>query len=384
MFELKKLSIYFAVIYLLLHSSVVFAVVVQEKSYAVPVKIDLDNVIKTSLYIKFKVKQYGVPFNEFLAKEQGEKEKKFQNIIIALNDKDVTTLKQLSSSKISSKEVEKTLEVFNRFLESVTEGKIDKMQIVNSVYLGKRAVLIWGVDKFQFTSNIGPLRRPLIFDLDSNDDVVWDGSKADPLSILVNSIMQCMADNPKLFVPLSETVKFDYEVPIPNTTLGHTVYLQFNGKVYNVDVFKDKVNSSDPVLNFYLNAYKSFQDEKLEMFADFYTERSKAKYLKALSETKAEMIKDYHDKTIENGRIVRFVLNADPFYIVFYSTCINKKELFYEYVVRDPKDGKLKLTNFCFFDLFDNFLNDKENVILIVKKIVGIDTEKEKISILNK
>jgi hypothetical protein len=52
-------------------------------------------------------------------------------------------------------------------------------------------------------------------------------------------------------------------------------------------------------------------------------------------------------------RIVRFVIDAGPLYIVLYRVQ-GHTPLYYEFIIRDPKDGELKFTNFFSIGFLDD------------------------------
>jgi hypothetical protein len=63
-----------------------------------------------------------------------------------------------------------------------------------------------------------------------------------------------------------------------------------------------------------------------------------------------------------SNKFVKFVLDADPFYFVFYSGFPGADwppgSLGYDYVYKDPGSGKFLLTNFSFQGFWDGVFRD--------------------------
>ena len=68
--------------------------------------------------------------------------------------------------------------------------------------------------------------------------------------------------------------------------------------------------------------------------------------------------------TLVQARYVKFVLDADPVFLVFYSGDKTDKwtagTLHCEYVVRDPASNGYKLANFAFTSSLDDILGNPE------------------------
>ena len=69
-----------------------------------------------------------------------------------------------------------------------------------------------------------------------------------------------------------------------------------------------------------------------------------------------------------------FILNAKPFYFVFYRT--SDGTIRFQDIVRDPKDNQLKCTNFYYNDYVHQLLGSRELFVKpMLKSIVKIDKD---------
>lgn len=184
----------------------------------------------------------------------------------------------------------------------------------------------------------------------------------DTIDVLLHSSMRQKAISPSKFVAV-ENKKFEYEVPIPDTNnTGHVAYLQFNGEKYDFKVFSDILSSidkpTDEVVSLFQMKYLMIKAAfPREALADLYTDESRKEYLDWIKNPESPSYLEWCFKnaaTVE--RKVRFVINADPLYIVLYRP--GCAPLYNPFVIRDPKDGRLKFAQFrCSGYLDDLFMN---------------------------
>jgi hypothetical protein len=183
-----------------------------------------------------------------------------------------------------------------------------------------------------------------------------------------------MAVSPKKYVAL-ENKQFQYEVPIPETNdTEHIAYLQFNGEKYDFKVFSDTVSfvgkPTDEIVSFFQMRYSMIREGfPREALADFYTDKSRERYLEWIKNPESRTYLEWRFKdwaTVEKR--VRFVVDAAPLYIVLYQRG-SSNILSYTFIIRDPKDGKLKLTNFNFIGFLHDLFNKKRFRSLLSERI---------------
>lgn len=100
-----------------------------------------------------------------------------------------------------------------------------------------------------------------------------------------------------------------------------------------------------------------------EALAELYGGRSRESYLEWIQKADEASLKsganylDWHFKEMATvDRILRFILDADPLYIVFYQK-EGKDKLLNQFIVRDPENGQLKFRNFYVLDFFKQWLD---------------------------
>lgn len=342
---------------------------IQFKSFPVPIRIDFGDCVESSLYIKCKSRSYNLPFPEFLSGKYAARETAFQQLTLALRMKNLPACLQVAFRERSWSEEEihkqeenigKMMNRFSKFIDpSIVGQNFERLRLTNQFYVGNGGIFICGMDSPSLMSP-RPFRIAYTFQTNSEGKFLWKPVSGRPseLTILLRESVERRIISPERFLP-KNNITLNYEFPVPGTTgTPHPVYLQFNGKAYNLDVFEDLTGSNDKVLNFYQMAYHTLRDNSPEAFAMLYTEKSRHKYFDWLSKSDPNYLESYHKDKITGGRKVVFIMNADPLYFVFYKK--NNGVIQFDDIVLDPKDGKLKLTNFYYNDYVHHYLKDKK------------------------
>jgi len=341
------------------------------KSFPVPIRIDFGYCVESSLYIKCKSKDYESTFTQFLSQESGPRESAFQELVLALREKNLPACLQLTFREplLSEKEtleynkhIEEMMNRFSKFFDSSLLGEnFEKLRITNQFFIGTEALFICGVDSPSSVSS-EPFRTVYKFEANAENEFLWKPIDGRPsaLTILLRESVERRVKSPERFQAI-ENATFDYKFPIPGTIEGDAAYLQFNGKVYDCNIFEDSVDPSDKIMSFYQRAYHVLRDKSIEDFVQFYTSKSREKYMEWLTGKNKDYAKWYHEDLLQSGLKVVFILDAKPFYFVFYrKNHTRDKAIRFADVVLDPTDNKLKLTNFYYFDHVHEFLNSKE------------------------
>lgn len=141
---------------------------------------------------------------------------------------------------------------------------------------------------------------------------------------------------------------YRYDMDMP----GSDIDLLFNGSVVRWDVFSDE-HPDLPVLKMYAEAYAAFAEKDMEGFASHYTAQSALHYLDWVKAMTPVEFEAYHASVLKQ-REARFVLDADPIYIVF---CNTAARLEYDVVVRNG--DSYKLTNFYVRTYIDKILRSE-------------------------
>lgn len=328
---------------------------IQTASFPVPIRVD-QGWIRSSLFIKCSFKPYRVPLREFGATPLDPRELAFKRLVAAVGTNDVATCLDLNSH--SKTNIQHLTELALTYKQTYG-SQFNSLLVSDQFYRGKSSLFIWGVS---LEPGSWPVRRSFKITTDSENIPYWDADNRDCLDIVITDIMQKAAKLPAVYAP-SKTVQRKFQYPISGTTNGSPVYLQFDGKTYDFDAFGPDIPPGDEVASYYQAAYKTFMNGRKEDFSTLYTESSGKKYLNWVLKMRPEEFDAYHQHVIKSGRRVRFILNADPIFIVFYcsgSSAGGALDLSYEYVARDPTSRELKLTNFYSESFIDDLLKSKD------------------------
>lgn len=130
----------------------------------------------------------------------------------------------------------------------------------------------------------------------------------------------------------------------------------FNGTVLRWNVFSNQ-RPDLPLAEFYSRAMAAFKARDLEAYAAFFTPYSGDKFLKWAQAMPAEEFDAYYDSVMA-GREVRFIIDADPIFILYYNT---PDGVFYDTVVREG--STYRLTNFYIATFIDKLLRDRGSFI---------------------
>lgn len=147
---------------------------------------------------------------------------------------------------------------------------------------------------------------------------------------------------------LREEYRYDERVP------GTTIDLRFDGTVTRWEVFAETRPDTDWAA-FYSEAFQAFAARDMEAFANSYTGYSRDKFLDWINNMPAEEFEAYHAEMTE-GREVRFLLDADPVYVVFYNT---PNRLGYDVLLREGNE--FQLTSFYIESFIDSLFKDRAN-----------------------
>src|SRR6202035_68903 len=111
-----------------------------------------------------------------------------------------------------------------------------------------------------------------------------------------------------------------------------------------------------PALAFYRDAYLLLKKRSMDDFVKMFLPESQKGVQQWAARIGANDAQPYFE-ALTNARYVKFLLEADPVYLVFYSSDPTDKwtagSLHHEYVVRDPQSGSFKLANLLFMSSLD-------------------------------
>jgi hypothetical protein len=359
---------------------------IQTKSYPLAFHVDLVYYLLTSLYIKCDVKEYNLSFPDFFSKENGIRESRFKELVFAIRANDLEKCLSMSFRQrgMKAEQIQKHNDKAKTwvstacswcFSEALAGEKLEKLKVVSQFYLGNGGLFVFGGDAESSTGS-APFRTKLSFVTGPEGTFWWSLENPDSLESLLVQTAGQMAISPTKFAAVEDR-KLEYEVPLPQTNdTQHIAYLQFNGQKYHFKVFSDTIDPTgkptDEVVSFFQNKYLLIPGgSPREALARFYSDRSREKYLKWIAKPESPAyLESYFTDMATRERTVRFVIDAEPLYIVLYRVQ-GQTPLYYEFIIRDPKDGELKFTNF----FSSGFLDDlfiKEQFRGLLSERIGI------------
>ncbi len=354
-----------------------FGAKIETKSYPLFLHLDSEYYLPTSLYLKCDVIDYNdIPYRDFVSKEKGKRETTFKQIVSALRKNDTDEILYLSHKKksMTDEEIEKHVKnterktsVFRKvFGDETTSKKLDKLKIFHQIYVGDASFITFGSEEMKSGDAGRPYRLMMKLKPDSSKNISWDVEEPTKTRFIIQTLVNEMACSPEKFAK-DINKKFDFEIPLPGAQGGHETLLQFNGKRYNVNVCKDTVDPDDEVASLFQRQFFVIKNNSREALAELYGGRTREGYLEWIKKAHEESLKsganylDGHFKEMATvDRALRFILDADPLYIVFYQKEGNEK-LLNQFIVRDPQNGQLKFRNLYVLDFFKQWL-DSPNI----------------------
>jgi len=323
------------------------------------------NVMATGMYLKCDVVDYkGISYNNYVADGKNAIAKCFKDYIGVLKSGNASELKKMVFKKdnMSAKEKEEfdgfvTKEIKTSsgfFTEDKFGQNFSDLIVFSEIYLGKDIYVVYGtenMDKAQW-----PVRLMLNFERVGNY-IYPDVRGADMTFLLLQDIVSQMFRKTN-FNDIGDK-KFDYEIIYPGTEGPNQAYLRFNGKKYNLNVMKEQVDPKDDVARLFQRQYE-LDKISSEAVAEVYGGDSKIKYLEWLQVNRSliEARRARANSQVQD-KIIRFILDASPLYIVFYQN-ENSEQINYQFIVRDSADGNLAIRNWFVIDYFKQWLDSPE------------------------
>lgn len=209
----------------------------------------------------------------------------------------------------------------------------------------EQQAFIWGAKKDDGSLNIAGS----IF-MKQADKVVWLWSFNSKRVFTTFFFM--FRDNKTREAPVKPADTYQYSLLLTDDINSQMFTLRFNGKIYD-EIDLAKINSSnDRFISLYLDSIKALERSNDE-YAKFWTKKSGGKFFKQF-ERYPFMLERF--KKNNKDKVISFILNAKPFYLVFYKRRNSKVKHFNKFdYIYETKDG-LKFANNACFDFVDQIL----------------------------
>jgi hypothetical protein len=323
------------------------------QSFPVAQRVDRQGRVRTALLLQFDVQRYGLTFEQFAAGKLDAHETAFRDFVLALEAGDAVKAATWRPGE-PAKQTQALVTGYHKLFDGA-----QRMGVVARAGAGDAQVFIWdwpapeGRRLFQAFS-VEPARGGgLKVEITSSER---------PLETLVVDAVKQATLEPGEYAPSAAERARHYVFPLAAGRPGaRPVRLRFDGEPVDVELTAPdaaRLAAAAPprvaaALRAYEAAWSAFEARDLERHLAAFTEGSRERLKGWFAEMKPEAFDAYHQDMMR-GRRVRFVLDAAPLFLVFYTRGAEKR-LYHDYVLDDGPRGA-KLTNAYFEDYLDDVL----------------------------
>lgn len=325
------------------------------RSFPVPISVERERV-RSALLVEFEIERYDLPFDTFAGSKLDTFEAAFKEFMLALRAADATRLAALRPGD----KPEQLREILDRFGGAFGT---DNLGVTARVRVGEDQLFVW-----EWPGPKGPVRRGFTVEARAGGgprvEFVTSGR---PLETLIVDTLQQEALHPQAYAPVEARTRYHYVFPLQGRgqAVSHPVVLHFDGQPCDIELFPpDGATAGTPpgcaegasgaALAAYRDAYGALKERDHQRFAEAYTEKSRDKLRAWIKGLKPAEFDAFHAATTRSRR-VRFVLDADPVALAFYTAGTDKR-LRYEYLVKDMSGRGYRLTNAHFEAFLDDLL----------------------------
>ena len=312
----------------------------RRQTFPVPIRVEGERV-RSSLLLQFEIERYDLQMESFGKRALDKFESSFLSFVLALRSGDVAKIAALRPGD----KPEQVQEIVDRYHEAFAGPQ--SITVMARVWVGTSQLFVW-----EWSSTKGSIRRGFIVDvLPSGSTRVELAYSGRPLETLIVDIMQQQAMHPVEYAAMEPRARYKYTFPLINlgTPDAHPVNLLFNGEPLNLQMFSrddlkaDEAHSIASATNSpvkaYREAYNALRDRNLEQFWSSYAEKSENKLRSWFQRAQPAEFSSFL-ATAAAPRTLRFFLDADPVFLVFY-TKDSEKRLRYEYLLKVGSTYKL-------------------------------------------
>jgi hypothetical protein len=337
------------------------------RTYPVPVNVD-SSLVRSNMYLHFEMKDYNLSLEDFRKSATSPEEQLFLRAADTIHVKNPVALADIWGDPRPKKELTagavKVSEITPK--QVVAEYAADfadlhKPKLIGEVLVGSTTLFVWE------TSSDGTPTR-LGFQVNTDDkNKLWIkdlDSFRDPIASLIVLTMNEALRNPAGYKAVDNpNTKFRYAFPLAGkgNPGKHPVFLYFSGQAFDFPVYSENKPAPTPLLAEYRQTYLAFKNKNYAEFTAAHTAESQIK-LKEFMQLLSGNNGPQAIQRLTANKFVKFVLDADPVYFVFYGgfagTDWPPGSLGYDYVYKDPGSGKFLLTNFLFQGFWDGVFRD--------------------------
>ena len=361
---------------------------------SVPVPIFIDSQLTGSkLYLKLEMKNINRPFDEFAAGRLDKSETMFVTAMRAARKNDAAGFAEVwtapdqmpspgrnASGHLKEDDPGAWLKLYRSMFD------FDKITVVAEALVGRDTMFIW-----ESQTKDGARRASNYVGLDKTGHPRLSAlSGGNPVQALLQESFEAAPADRDAYKPAANlNLRYQYAIPLagPNESGPHPVFLEFDGTPMDFPLGNKKAIAPTPLLEFYRHAALAQQNGDTEEYAASFTPKSQER-VRQWQAAEEERLKQMKPKTppvkpiappaavpqtspqasgpptksasLPKGTNVKFVLQADPVFLVFQAPGPGNDwlpdQLAYFYVVREG--NSFKLANFGYAATLDDLLQD--------------------------
>lgn len=334
---------------------------------SVPIPVEIDGrPVHCPLYLKFEMKSYNIPFDQFAAGPLDKAQMMFVTAVQAIRKSDAAKFASVWTSPNQMKDLGTTIIAMtddrpeNWINQARSFFDFDNLKVIAQIQLGSKTMFVWDSMVKGRT-----LRDAFYVGLDKNNRLRLSiVSSSTPVEVLVLNAFRAAQAQPDAYQP-TPNIHLRYEYPIPldgKANAGaHPVFLEFDGTPMDLPLGDKKEKSPTPMLEFFRNASLARQSGKDDLWASSFTPKSADKIRKWLAsmDSRRRLTKQTAQIPLSLGR-VKFVLNADPVFLVFEAPAPGNgwttENLTYSYILHEGSG--YQIGNFSYITELDDFLQN--------------------------
>jgi hypothetical protein len=347
---------------------------------SLPIPVDIEGQpIHCPLYLNLEMKSDNVPFDKFAAGPLDSAQAMFVTAVQAIRKEDTAAFASVWTSPDQMKRLDQATTVTmvddnaeNWIKAARSAFDFDKLNVVAEVRVGPETMFVW-----ESATKSGARREAFYvgFDKKNQSRLSVVSSNAPVMALIQQAFDAAARSGGDAYKPLPN-VDLAYHFPIPLAGTGgagaHPVVFEFDGAPMDFPPADESVKPPTPLLEFLRNATLALRDGKTDVFSNDFAPRSQ----KTISEwfariqarqqtaqqaqTATPLASSLEIRGLLSGMKanVKFVLNADPVFLVFQSSRPGDgwtpPNLSYSYVLREGET--YKIANFSASDDLDAFL----------------------------
>jgi hypothetical protein len=343
------------------------------RNFPLPISIDGEHV-RSNIFLQFEMKNYGTAFSKFAAAKLDPREAMFADLVRGIQGNNPKSIEKFfmppRPKKVNPDEkggvissppmtpAQAAADVIAVYRSAF--GNFENVNIIAQVLVGSRSLFIWD-------ANMPGRPRRRAFAVESEGQparLVAREVIGSPVDTLILSIFEDGVKDPAAYAAVADP-HLRYRQPLAiegKNKTQHEIALLFNGEPMDFDAYGE-TPVSNPLLAFYRKVFTAFKAHKQDEFLAGHSPKSQAK-LKAWWKTFDKDAEAGYYSTMLTGRWVKFVMDGDPVYLVFYS--LNKGNtwvpgsLSYQYVVRNPQTQQYLISNVMSEGFFDDVIGKND------------------------